>query len=248
MSEWFEKDAFWIETYPFIFTPEREQLAEEQIEKLLALAGITQGAALDLCCGPGRHSLPLARRGLNVTGVDRTEYLLQKARDEAARLHLPIEFVQEDMRRFVRPGAYHLALNMLTSFGYFEDPEDDLTVLRNVCESLRPGGAFLIDLVGKEIAAARLAPTTSVELPDGALLIERHEVIEDWSRMRNQWIVVRGDKARSFEFKHRLYSGQELKTLLQQAGFAEVALYGDLDGNEYGASASRLIALARKAS
>ncbi|HXG65555.1 MAG TPA: class I SAM-dependent methyltransferase [Blastocatellia bacterium] len=246
MAEWFEDESFWSELYPHMFSDERMEIAGEQVEKALALAGFQGGAVLDLCCGPGRHSVELARRGIQVTAVDRTEYLLNKAKERAAASGLTIEFIQEDMRRFVRPGAFALALNLFTSFGYFDKKGEDLQTLRNIYESLQPGGALLMDIMGKEIVARGMQLTASSPGPDGSLLVERHEIFDGWSRMRNEWILIKGEKARSFKFHHTLYSGQELKILFESAGFAEVSLFGDLAGSEYGWEASRLIVVGRK--
>ncbi len=151
------------------------------------------------------------------------------------------------MRQFVRKGAFSLVLNLFTSFGYFDDKEDDLKVLRNAHESLYPGGAILIDMMGKEPLARKYQATTSMQGADGTLLIERHEISEDWTRGRNEWILVKGETAKTFRFQVRIYSGQEIKDLLHKAGFERVKVYGDLDGNEYGIDAQRLIAVGRRA-
>jgi hypothetical protein len=135
---------------------------------------------------------------------------------------------------------------MFTSFGYFDDKEDDLTVLRNAYQSLKAEGAMLIDVLGKEILARKYQPTSSTQGADGTLLIERHEICEDWTGCRNEWILVKGETAKSFNFQTRLYSGQEMKDIMQRAGFEEAAVFGDLDGNEYGINADRLIAVGRK--
>jgi SAM-dependent methyltransferase len=246
MSGWFDNESFWSEMYPFMFPEERFHLAEDQIEKGLALIGFNDGAVLDLCCGPGRHSLALAKRGIQVTAVDNSEFLLSMAKAEASRMELEIEFVRKDMRQFVRSKSFSLVLNMFTSFGYFDDKEDDLKVLQNAYESLKPGGAILIEMMGKETLARKYQPTSSTEGADGTLLIERHEICEDWTRVLNEWILVKDGKARAFIFKLRLYSGQEIKDLLGGAGFEETNVYGDLDGSEYGANANRLIAIGRK--
>jgi SAM-dependent methyltransferase len=246
MAEWFENESFWIEMYPFMFSDERFHVAEEQVEKALALVGFRQGPVLDLCCGPGRHSLVLAKRGIQVTAVDRTEFLLNKAKETAAKLNLQIEFILEDMRHFFRPAAFNLVLNMFTSFGYFDNKEDDLKVLRNAYESLKPGGTLLIDILGKEPLARKLQPITASQGADGSLLIERHEIFDDWTRIRNEWTLVTGETAKSFKFHHTIYSGQEMKSLLQRAGFEEVKLFGDLAGSEYGLDAGRLIAVGRR--
>jgi SAM-dependent methyltransferase len=182
MSEWFEDEAFWRDLYPMMFSEERFRLGEEEVPKILRLTGFDGAAdlaALDLCCGPGRHALPLARRGVRVTAVDRTRYLLDRAREQARLAGLGIEFVEADMREFRREAAFDLALSLFTSFGYFAAREDDLTVLRNVRAGLRLGGAFLIDVAGKEWLARHFQPTRSATLPDGSIFIDRCTVVED---------------------------------------------------------------------
>jgi SAM-dependent methyltransferase len=246
MGAWFEDELFWREMYPFMFPEERFRLAEDQIEKILTLVGYNDGAVLDLCCGPGRHSLALAKRGIQVTAVDLSEFLLRKAKEEATKLNLEIEFVLDDMRHFVRNDSFSMVLNMFTSFGYFDDKEDDLIALRNAYQSLKPEGAILIDIFGKEPLARRYQATISTECGDGVTLIQRHEICEDWTLCRNEWILVKDETARTFNFQTRLYSGQEIKDILLRAGFEEVKVFGDLDGNNYGVDADRLIAVGRK--
>ena len=68
MAEWFEDDSFWEALYPVTFPPERFPLGEQEVEQVLRLVPLRGGTVLDLCCGPGRHAVPLARRGLEVAG------------------------------------------------------------------------------------------------------------------------------------------------------------------------------------
>lgn len=246
-KEWFDDDTFWKELYPFMFSEQRFASAPEEIEKVLALTKPGGRAALDLCCGPGRCSIALARAGFSVTGVDRTKFLLDQARARARTAKTRIEWVPKDMRDFVRENAFDLVLSLFTSFGYFNDKDEDLRVLRNIFSSLRSGGVCLIDVMGKERLAKIFQPTTSDVLPDGAKLIQRHEIFDDWTRVRNEWILIRKGRARSFKFHHTVYSGQELRERMQQVGFADVKLYGNLEGEVYGPNAQRLIAVARKA-
>src|SRR5262249_36765500 len=156
---------------------------------------------------------------IQVTAVDLSEFLLRKAKEEAAKLNLEIEFVLDDMRHFVRSDSFSLVLNMFTSFGYFDDKEDDLKALRNAYQSLKPEGAILIDIFGKEPLARRYQATISTECGDGVTLIQRHEICEDWTLCRNEWIRVKEDTARTFNFQTRLYSGQEIKDILLRASF-----------------------------
>ncbi len=247
MPEWFENERFWIETYPYMFDAARFAAADEQVRKILKLVGRRRGAVLDLCCGPGRHAVALARRGFRVTGVDRTRFLLNKARQHARKSRAKVEFVHSDMRDFVRPDSFDLVLSLFTSFGYFDKKDEDQRVLRNLFTSLKPRGALVIDVFGKERLIKIAHSADATPCADGALLIQTHEIFDDCTRIRNEWILLKGNKARRFKFHHTIYSGQELKTLLHQAGFAKVSLYGDLDGHPYGPEAPRLIAVAHKA-
>jgi len=245
-KEWFDDNSFWRELYPFMFSEKRATEADEQIAKALALTKPAGKMVLDLCCGPGRCSIALAKRGFRVTGVDKTSFLLNKARAKARAARVNIEWVQKDMRDFVRPDAFALVLSMFTSFGYFDDKQEDMTVLQNMFNSLQPGGASLIEVLGKERLARILQSTTSSDLPDGTVVVERHEIFDDWTRVRNEWLVIRNGRAKSFKFHHTIYSGQELRDRMERAGFVGVSLHGNLDGNEYGPNAERLIAVGRK--
>ncbi len=246
MTQWFEDESLWIDTYPYMFSPSRIAAAEEEIEPLLRLVGKEPRSILDLCCGPGRFAVPLARRGLQVTGVDRMAFFLDRARERAAAQSIAIEWVQEDMRTFARPGAFDLALSMFTSFGYFDDKDEDLTVLRNIHTSLRPGGALVMDVVGKELVARDFRTAGSRTYPDGAVVIDRREVLDDWTRVRMEWTIIKGNSVRVFTIDHTVYSGQELKDRLETAGFDDVRLYGSMEGAPYDRAAERLIAVGRK--
>jgi SAM-dependent methyltransferase len=246
-KEWFDDDVFWQDLYPYMFPEQRFAQAPQQIEGVLSLTEPSGNTALDLCCGPGRCSIALARAGFRVTGVDRTRYLLDKARAKARTARVKVEWVRMDMRDFVRPDVFDLVLSMFTSFGYFDDKREDVQVLGNILANLKAGGVCLIDVMGKERLAKILQPTTCDVLPDGTKLVQRHEIFDGWTRVRNEWILIRKGKARSFTFHHTIYSGQELRDRMEQVGFTDVCLYGNLEGAPYGPDAHRLIAVGRKA-
>ncbi|MCE9584792.1 MAG: class I SAM-dependent methyltransferase [Planctomycetes bacterium] len=245
-EEWFDDDRFWIVTYPFMFPPERFERTAGEMSGLLKLAKPRGKAVLDLCCGPGRCSVELAKRGFRVTGVDRTRFLLTKAKARARAAKAKIEWVESDMRDFVRPGAFDLAISTFTSFGYFDDKDEDRRVLRNILDSLKPGGVFVVEVMGKERLASVFKPTTSQPLPGGGWLVERHEIFDGWSRIRNEWILIRSGRTETFRFHHTVYSGQELKGRMEAAGFADVRLFGSLAGGEYGVNAERLVAVGKR--
>jgi SAM-dependent methyltransferase len=244
--QWFEDEEFWSTFSSYIFSDERLRSAPDDVDRLLTLVKMSRPEVLDLACGVGRHAVAFAARGCRVTGVDRTRFALEKARANATNAGVSVEFVASDMREFVRPAAFDLVVNLFTSFGYFEEPGDDLRVLRNVHASLRPGGAFVIDVMSKEILARGFQDTRSAVASDGTLMIWRTAIALDWTRVIGQWHAIRDGVAKTFRVDHAIYSGQELRALLGQAGFTRVDLFGDLDGREYGLGAARLVAVAHK--
>ncbi len=246
MPEWFDDESFWKEMYPHMFSEERLSTSEKEVDKIFDLIGCKGGTVLDLCCGPGRHAVLLAKKGCQVTGVDKTPYLLEKAKEKARVEGVEIEWILEDMRNFVRPNTYNLVLNMLTSLGYFDDKQEDTTVLKNMYESLKPGGICVLDMMSREVLIQDYHPTVSEKHSDGSILIQRREFFDEWSRLRNERILVKDGRALCFTFNQTIYSGQELKERLLQVGFTKVKLFGNLDGDEYGPNASRLIIFAWK--
>ena len=115
-KQWFESDKFWATYGPAIFNPDILKSTPVQVDKILEWTAPEPGAhVLDLGCGVGRHSLELARRGYRVTGVDRTRLFLAEARKTAKAEKLRVELVRSDMREFVRPDTFHLAINLFTT-------------------------------------------------------------------------------------------------------------------------------------
>lgn len=133
----------------------------------------------------------------------------------------------------------------------FMFPEQRFTQTREQIEKVlsltRPSGNTALDLcLGKECVARILQPATSDVLPDGTTLVRRHEIFDNWTRIRNEWILIRQGRARTFKFYHTVYSGQELKDRMAQIGFTDVKLFGNHNGDEYGANAQRLIVVGHK--
>jgi SAM-dependent methyltransferase len=243
---WYEDSSFWNTFAPVMFTKEKLEGTTGEIDRLITLMDIKKDAKiLDLCCGTGRHSLELARRGYDVVGVDITKEYLEIARKQAHSEGLNINFVRNDMRRFCQIEAFDAVINMYTAFGYFEDIADDKRVLDNVYCSLRKGGKMLIDIIGKEIVAKNFIEREWHKSNDNIFLRES-KISRNWSWCENKWMMLENGKLREFEFGHRLYSAAELIAFLKDCGFGPVNIYGDLAGADYDHNANRLIAIAEK--
>lgn len=245
---WFDNNKFWSLFYGWMFPEESFHQAEEQVDDIIKMTGVEKGSILDLCCGPGRHSVPLAKKGFQVTGVDIQPMLLTNALEYSTREGVSVEYVEDNMLSFKRSNAFDLVICMFSSFGYFSDPEDDFRVIENVYHSLKPGGKFLIDVRGKEIHAMDNAKNFSQEMSNGDIIFHRSKVNKDWTRSDADWVYVSGKKAYKFQMSVNLYSGAELRTLLQKAGFSAVKVYGDLKGGPYDHNAKRLVVVAEKSS
>ncbi|HBM16833.1 MAG TPA: hypothetical protein DD381_10890 [Lentisphaeria bacterium] len=246
MKEWFKNEDLWKALEPFLFSEKRIAAAADEVQAILNLTGKNDGMVLDLCCGIGRHSIQFAKNGFSVTGVDTTSIYLEKAKAEALKEKVEVEWILQDARKFIRPDYYDLVINMYTSFGYSENQSDDLEMLSNIFRSLKSKGFFIMDLMGKEIVAKMYRDTISETLPDGTLLVQKHHITDSWGRIRNHWILIKDHDVRHMHLDHWLYSGQELKRHLEDAGFKKISLLGSLNGSEYGISSNRLIIIAQK--
>ena len=258
-KEWFNDDDFWEQYAPIMFDENRWAEVSEVADGVTRLAGLnlyedrpgTRAASrdgpriADLCCGFGRITLELARRGFAATGIDITASYLATAREDAAYEGLDIEFVQKDVRSFKRKNAFDTAVNLYNSFGFFDNPDDDLLFLKNAHYSLTEGGAFIIDVLGKEIA---VRDHTEAEWFDraGFFVLTECMPVDSWGSVWNRWIIIKDGVRREKEFIQRLYAASELRSLLSCAGFSSVDIFGGWDERPYDTNADTLIAVGRK--
>jgi hypothetical protein len=121
-------------------------------------------------------------------------------------------------------------------------------VASNVLRSLRPGGAFLLDMIGRETLARDWRERWWIEA-EGKLITEERTVRPGWQHIDAHWTVIDPSTNEQHDYRatQRLYTATELRTLLLDAGFTSVDLHGNLRGAPYDDQAKRLVAIARKA-
>ena len=244
-ADWYADEAFWVEMADVMFHPGNLDATPAEVDGVLRLLDPTPGArVLDMPCGFGRHSRLLAARGFRVTGVDLSEAYLARAR--AAEGGGEVTWARADMREFRRPGAFDVALNLYSSFGYFDDPADDHRVLANLFASLAPGGQLLMDLKGLEVVARTFQARRFFEGGED-IILERARIVNAWSRCETRWTFIRGAERRERAFSTRLYSASVLSGALWRAGFRGVRVFGDLVREApYDHRARRLVIAARR--
>ena len=246
MNDWFENEAFWVQYAPVMFDRARWAEAPTVAQEILKIAGIQQEQVqhthiLDAGCGLGRIAVELAACGAQVTGVDLIKPFLEAAADSAEAERVEIEWVQADLRNFIRPAAFDLAINVYTSFGYTDTIEEDSAIIRNIAQSLKPGGLFILEMLGREIAVRDFI-TGEWFKRAGYTVITEFSVVGAWEGLRSRWMLYTETGLKSdHTFVQRLYAATELRRLMLEAGFHTVEIYGDFDCSPYNEKARTMV-------
>lgn len=203
---------------------EDEALTRAEIDRLLEAVDLPREArVLDLCCGQGRHTLELARRGFPaVTGLDRSRYLIRLARRRARAQGLEVRFREGDARKVGQlRERFDVVCVLGNSFGYFESADEDVEVLRGIQRVLVPGGRVVLDVTDgawmRDHFEAR-----SWEWIDAKHFVcrERH-LATDGQRLVSREVVVDSEQGVLTDrfYAERLYTPAALLRLLEGAGF-----------------------------
>jgi SAM-dependent methyltransferase len=203
------------------------------------------GDVLDVPCGFGRHSLPLARAGYRIVGVDRSPVLLGEARRRAGGERWP-KLIQADYRDLPLPAeSFDLALNLFTSLGYLGD-EPDTRALTEIGRVLRPGGRLVVDTMHRDLFVRNYQEQDWKLVGEGRLLLEQRTFDAASGIAQTTHTLIDTTGARDPRpFSLRVYTATELVGMLERAGFSEAKCYGDLDGGTFGTD-TRLVIVARR--
>jgi D-alanine-D-alanine ligase len=229
-SDWWRTlfNSLYLETDGDVI--ENDRNTAEEVDLLIRSVGLQRNdRILDLCCGQGRHSLELARRGFpRVTGLDRSRYLIRLARKRAKQRSLQASFHEGDARRFRLGDAdFHCVCILGNSFGYFELPEDDLAVLEAVKRALASGGSLVMDLMDGEWMRGHFEPRSWEWVDQNHLVCRERELAGDGDLLISREVVVhaeRGVIADQF-YGERLYSKERLEALLTGADFTNLRFH-----------------------
>ncbi len=228
-----------------ILTSDRTQ---REVDGIVDLLGLPQGSSiLDLCCGHGRHTVPLAQRGYRMTGQDLSEVFLREAEKAAHTQGVQVHWVHSDMRDIPYENEFDAVINIFTAFGYLEDEGEDQKVLQQVCKALRPGGLFLIETLHREGLIRHYAPQMISYYPQGLIELEERSFDLLTSRNEVKITMIYPDGQRK-EYSHslRVYTLTELVRMLAVAGLQVKAYYGAWDRSALTTDNFRLILLSQK--
>jgi len=202
---------------------------DDEAASLWRILGLSAGArVLDAGCGYGRVSLPLARLGARVLGVDQAAPLLTEAERRRGALDAgQLRYLRHDLRTRLGESGFDVALSLFSSLGY-GDESDDLAILGTLAAAVKPGGKVAVDTNHRDILAALLGRGVAPahRLPDGTLLIEEPRFDPVAGRVETTWFWSgpRGSGQKSASL--RVYTITELVRLLERVGLRlEAALH-----------------------
>lgn len=246
-TPWYKE--FFGEDYLRIYVPVFERTPWE-VEGIVNTLALPPGSSiLDLCCGHGRHAIPLAQRGYKVTGLDLSEVFLHHAQADAEAQGVQVRWVHSDMRSIPFENEFDAVINMFTAFGYLETEDEDLKVLQQVHKALKPGSRFLLETMYRDGLWLRYLPASINHYPDGLIELEEREFDPLTSRNNVKVTLLHPDGRRtSYSHSARLYTLTELAHMMEAAGLHVKAYYGGLDGSKLTLESRRLVVIAQKES
>jgi cyclopropane fatty-acyl-phospholipid synthase-like methyltransferase len=208
-----------------IFTP---KVNNSQTRYFIKKLGLEAGMKfLDCPCGIGRIAIPMAKKGIRITGVDLTESYLEELDRKASKLNLPIKTVCRDMRRIDFKNEFHAAGNIWTSFGFFEKEEDNFKVLKKLHQALKPGGKVLLHLINRDFIIRNFHSTDWLQIKDTMIMSKRYFNFGT-SIMHEKWKFIRNGKTVEHETRIRMYSYHELIAMLERARFVNIEGFGSV--------------------
>lgn len=244
-AEWFNHPL-----YLKVYSHRDSEEAARCIGTILFFTGLylqkqSSVSVLDIACGAGRHAIELAKRGYCVTGNDLSSYLLEEARNESTKCEVSLQLTCRDMRHIDSVSQFDLVVQLFTSFGYFEAPDDDIRVLQNVYHALKSGGWYVLDLINPEHLAKHIVTESDRKAED--LSVHEKRVLAGRNITKTISITSPDHETFSFTESVRLYSKDEILLLLGKCGFSVSGIAGNYSGEPFDSEESpRMMIFSRK--
>ena len=229
-TNWY-KEIWSLDTKNFSWVEETEAQVNFIIKEL-KLTG--EEKILDLGCGFGRHSLALAQRGFDVTGVDITPAFITDAIESAEKLGLNTSFICSDIRDIKFENEFDVVLNMADgAIGYLENDDENMKIFVAISAALKPGGKSFIDICSAEYAIKHF-PQKTWEAGQKALSLAEFDWDNENRRMLyGSYEYHYGETATFPQYEAvsmRLYTKEEIKNILAQRNMKVIGTYCDFQG------------------
>jgi len=216
---------------------EEALLFMKNITTFLALPKTTH--ILDLPCGKGRHSVFLNSLGYQVTGGDLSENSIKYAQEFE---NDTLNFSVHDMRKPFN-NQYNAVFNLFTSFGYFEDDQDDILILQNIKDGLKKDGVFVFDFLNAEFVKATLVDKET-KIVDGITFNITRE-IKDGFILKNISFFA-DDENHSYTERVKYLDAKKMKAYFEKAGFTITNIFGNYKLSNFDVQTSKRLILVAK--
>ena len=184
---------------------------------------------LDLACGQGRHVLELARKGLkNLYGMDRSHYLIRRAKQTSVAEKLSVNFKEGDARKLPYPNdTFDYVMILGNSFGYFESVEDDVKILKEIFRVLKPYGRFLIDVADGNYLKKHFNSRSWEWIDKNHFVCRERSLAKDGERLISREVINNINKGVVVDqfYAERLYTKERLQEILNKAGFCKISFH-----------------------
>jgi len=204
--------------------------AKKEIEFIERTLDLKVGdKVLDLGCGNGRHSILLAERGYQVTGVDYSKSLLEMAQVEAEKRGLSLELRCQDMLTLDDDSLYNGVIILDGSFGIFTDSENE-DIIRRGAKALKPGGKLLLQSYNPYYMAFNQGRDAEVDgdntfIRETSFDVKRGAVVDNIIAIDN----ITGKYQRINTRYYRAYTIPELRGISNKYGLRNLKVYGHDD-------------------
>ena len=247
---WYSEEAglfgeVYLRTFGDLITEEQTQIETNFLETSLKLQPGVK--IFDLCCGHGRHSVELAKRGYNVTGQDLNSHFLTVAKESADKAGVNITWIKDDMRNIAFENEFDVVINMFTAFGYLGSDEEDQKVINGVYRALTNGGRFIIDIANRDNIIRNYLWKDHKYHNDGTLeIIDRKFDHIFGGHYETRKMFFPEGTIKEFDALIRFYSVTELIAMMKKAGLEFVESYGDFDGSKISFSSPNYLLIGQK--
>ena len=222
---WFET---WFDTpyYHILYKDRDFAEAENFITLLINYLKIPKSSkVIDLACGKGRHSVFLNQMGYDVLGLDLSkESILHNKQFENSTLKFDVHDMREKIFPKISNEKSDAVLNLFTSFGYFENIEDDQNVFQSISNILKENGFFVLDFLNENWVQSTLIPESVVTKSGIDFHISKR--IENLNIIKDIRFEDKGEKYHFFE-KVKLHTLDEIADYGEKFGFERVKIFGD---------------------
>jgi len=251
-------NEFWAEIFRVKHRgsiPGIQQYDEMVVDFCIEVLNLGKGkSVLDIACGAGDQSVLFAKRGLNVSGFDLSNCLIEVAKKRAGEAGLKVDFTPADMREMDFKERFEAAVLLSHSFGFFNH-EENMGVLKGTYKALAKGGRLLLDLMNPYNLPRFQKAWTKLE--GGYLLTEPHVIDAPAGVLRGRpaifvdtesgRIILMNEDAMSNN-DIRMYTALEITRMLKEVGFSKTEFYGQnkLPRMPYASESERMVVVATK--